>query len=408
MAAKDARAGDDAAGRSGWAPYVVVALLIWLGWQVVVGLLVQRAPPEVAVRVAPGSALALSRAAEGEYVAGRVDQARDLAILSLRAAPFDVRALRVLGQTLATTDADKADELLTLAGNWSLRDDPSHAWLIERRLRRGDYVGAFGHADVLARRREDLRPVFFRLFATAAALDPRAGPALLQRMAARPVWRTDFLDYLRTFPDGPKVQALLALGLNEGEGRLADFELEVIYLDWLKAGRLPGLLELRRRTGRPPAGTVVDGGFDGTPGPQPFGWFLPASPGVTAAFSEDASREGEHALFIQSDGFLAVDVARQLVALKPGAATLSYSTWVESGETDPRLRWTLTCVESGARVVQSVVPPSPQWTARRVTFTVPPSNCTAQWLALEGTQGARRTSISTWVDDVAISSGVAR
>jgi hypothetical protein len=113
-----------------WAPYVLTALAIWLGWQIVTALVVQRAPPESAVRIAPGSAQALSRAAEAELIAERPDQAADLAILSLRAAPFDVRALRVLGLVRARTDEAAADELLTLAGNWSLRDDPSHAWLM--------------------------------------------------------------------------------------------------------------------------------------------------------------------------------------------------------------------------------------------------------------------------------------
>lgn len=406
MAATDARAGDDAAGRSGWAPYVVVALLIWVGWQVVVGLLVQRAPPEVAVRVAPGSALALSRAAEGEYVAGRVDQARDLAILSLRAAPFDVRALRVLGQTLATTDADKADELLTLAGNWSLRDDPSHAWLIERRLRRGDYVGAFGHADVLARRREDLRPVFFRLFATAAALDPRAGPALLQRMAARPVWRAEFLEYLRTLPDGPKVQALLALGLQGESSRLSDDELEVIYLDWLKAGRLPGLLELRRRTGRPSAATLVDGDFNELRAPRPFRWDLLNSPEAAPVISQDFSRKNEKALFVALSGIRPSSVAVQALILRPSQYVFSWRARLEEGATANRLRWTLTCVENEARLVDKSFGSGTGWIYYSASFTVPASGCSVQRLYLESVQTNRAAPSEIWVDDVKVTQKV--
>lgn len=395
-------------GLRAWAPHVLTALMIWLGWQVVVELLTQRAPPEVAVRIAPGSPAVLSRAAEAEMVAGRVDQARDLAEMALTASPFDLRALRILGLATARTDEDAADPILTLAGNWSLRDDPSHAWLMTRRLRRGDYVGAFGHADVLARRREDLRQGVFRFFATAAAEDPRAVPALLQRVAARPNWRQDFLAHLREAENGPAVQASLALGLQGGPGALTDHELEVIYTDWLAAGRIPGLVALRARTGRPAPAAIVDGGFDGPPNPLPFRWYTVPSPGVTPTLSEDRSRDGQSALFIESDGFLAVDVAAQLLSLPAGAHGLTYSAWTEAGGPDPRLRWTLRCVESGALIAASPVPESAAWRRTRFDFTVPAAGCSVQWLRLETTQGSRRTAIAAWIDDVVVTPGGSR
>ena len=394
-----------AGGARAWAPYVLTALLIWLAWQVVVGLLVQRAPVEAAIRVAPGSPAVLSRAAEAEMVAGRVDQARDLAEMALRASPFDVRALRILGLSIARTDETAADPILTLAGNWSLRDDPSHAWLMQRRLRQGDYVGSFGHADALARRREDLRPGIFRYFATAAAEDPRAVPALLQRYAVRPNWRPDFFEFLRTAENGPQVQAALVVGLDGRAGALSDHELEIIYLDWLQAGRLPGLLALRERTGRPAPATVIDGGFDGAATPRPFRWDLPTSPGVTPTLSEDRSREGQNALFVESDGFLSVYVASQLLTLPAGPGTFAYSAWIEAGGPDPRMRWAITCLESGAELMSVAVPDAPEWRAFRAGFVVPTQGCSAQWLRLETVRGPRRTSILAWFDDVSLRQG---
>lgn len=408
MAASAARPLADQGGLRAWAPYVLTALLIWLAWQIVVGLLVQRAPPELAIRVAPGSPAVMSRAAEAELVAGRVDQARDLAEMALRASPFDVRALRILGLSIAQSDEDAADPILTLAGNWSLRDDPSHAWLMTRRLRQGDYVGSFGHADALARRREDLRPRVFQYFATAAAEDPRAVPALLQRYAVGPNWRPEFFEFLRTAGNGPPVQAALAVGLTDRDGTLSDYELEVIYLDWLKAGRIPGLLALRARTGRPAPAVVFDGGFDGRPGPKPFNWDLTAERGVIPTVSEDRSRAGESGLFVEFDGFLPASVAAQLVSLPPGPATLSYSIRVEAGGPDPLLKWTLTCLESGTVLTESRAPEATDWRTVRIRTTVPSQRCTVQWLKLETIQGPRRTSIAAWVDDVDIAPGSAR
>lgn len=394
-----------AGGARTWAPYVLTALLIWLAWQVVVGLLVQRAPAEMAIRVAPGSPAVLSRAAEAELVAGRVGQARELAEMALRASPFDVRALRILGLSIARTDEAAADPILTLAGNWSLRDDPSHAWLMQRRLRQGDYVGSFGHADALARRREDLRLGVFRYFATAAAEDPRAVPALLQRYAVRPNWRPEFFEFLRTAENGPPVQAALAVGLDDRPGALSDHELEIIYLDWLRSGRLPGLLALRARTGRPAPATLIDGSFDGVPGPRPFTWDLATSPGVTPTLSGDRSRDSQNALYVETDGFQPAYVASQLLTLPPGPGTLGYKARVESGGPDPRMRWTLTCVESGAELMSAAVPDAPDWRAFRAGFVVPAQGCMAQWLRLETTRGQRRTSIIAWIDDVSVNPG---
>ncbi|WP_298745490.1 hypothetical protein, partial [uncultured Brevundimonas sp.] len=106
-----------------------------LGWQIALQPLIQRAPVEAAIRIAPGSPLVLRRAAESELAAGRTDTAAALGREALRRSPFNVPALRVVGLTEARAGREEAaDDILTLAGNWSLRDDPAHAWLVERRL----------------------------------------------------------------------------------------------------------------------------------------------------------------------------------------------------------------------------------------------------------------------------------
>lgn len=387
---------------------MLTALLIWLGWQVIVGLLIQRAPVEFAIRVAPGSAQVLSRAAEAELVADRPDQARDLAVLALRTAPFDVRAMRVLGLATARTDEDAADEILTLAGNWSLRDDPSHAWLVNRRLRQGDYVGAFGHADALMRRREDLRPGLFRLFTVAAAQDPRAVPALASRLAARPNWRFDYLQSLRTAEGGPAVQAALALSLERGAGRLTDEELDTVFTDWARAGRLPGLAEMRRRLGRPAPATLHDGGFADPPAPRPFRWVLGMGPGLSTTLSERPDREGDQALFLETDGFSVNVAASQLLFLAPGPKRLTGESRFDAGGVDPLLEWTVTCVESGQVIARWRPDPGRDtagWRREVINFSVPTTACTAQWLKLKTLRGQRRGAVVAWFDDLRIEGG---
>ena len=101
--------------------YVLVAVAIWLGWQVVREMAVGRLPAELSLRLSPGSALVLGRAAETEFAADRFENAEYLARQSLVRAPFNVQALRVLG--LATAESGRkteADDILTLAGNWTI------------------------------------------------------------------------------------------------------------------------------------------------------------------------------------------------------------------------------------------------------------------------------------------------
>lgn len=401
-----ARPGGSTVARSvrSWAPHILTVALIWLGWQIVVSLLVQRAPVEAAVRVAPSSPQTLSRAAEAELVAGRVEPARELAAMALRASPFDVRALRVYGLAVARADADAADPLLTLAGNWSLRDDPSHAWLVGRRLEQGDYAGAFGHADALLRRRPDLQGRLFELFTVAATEDPRAIPHLVARLAARPNWRTAYLQSLRRHPRGPQVQAVVAQGLERTEGRMTTGELEILYNDWASLGRLPGLRELSARLRRPAPAPLQDGGFDGPPIPKPFAWSLEPAAGLLAALSERPDGEGQ-ALFVETDGFASAAVARQLLFLNPGAHRLSGAAMFEAGGDDPRLTWSIRCIETG-QVFLSWKPSSrtgaSTWTRSTSEFTVPAQRCTAQWLELVQERGPGRTTIIAWYDDLKI------
>ncbi|HUH22823.1 MAG TPA: hypothetical protein VLZ51_02035, partial [Brevundimonas sp.] len=209
------------------APYVLTVGAVWLGWQVVLQPVLQRGPPAIAVKAAPGSALVLRRAAETELLAAEsdgadaathVDNAAFLAREALVRSPFDVRALRVIGLTEDRSGReDRADALLTLAGNWSLRDDPTHAWLVQHRLQRGDYASALAHADTLIRRRENLRPQVFRLFSTAAAQDPqRALPVVARLVAAHPPWRQAYLDSLYTSREGLQLAVNLAQSLEAG------------------------------------------------------------------------------------------------------------------------------------------------------------------------------------------------
>ena len=257
------------------APYILTVGAIVLAWQIAIQPLLQRAPVEIAVRLAPESPLALRRGAEVELAAGRDANAAALGRNALIRAPFDVRALRIIGLTESRAGrAERADDILTLAGNWSLRDDPTHAWLVEHRLRRGDYASAFAHADTLVRRRDDVRPQVFRLFTLAAVDDPqRVLPVLARLLAAHPPWRSAYLTALYATTDGLPVAASLAVMLQSGPAPLTNQELQEFYGQSLDKGQIENLKAVRARLNRPRSDALVtNGGFEDATAPEPFQW----------------------------------------------------------------------------------------------------------------------------------------
>lgn len=390
------------------ASYGLVIGAVVLGWQIAIQPLIQRAPVEVAIRLAPGSPLALRRAAESELAAGRVDNAAALSRDALVRSPFDVRALRVLGLTEARSGrADAADDILTLAGNWSLRDDPTHAWLVERRLRRSDYASAFAHADTLVRRRQDIQPQVFRLFTVAATEDPqRSLPVVAGLLAARPPWRGAYLNGLNETPKDLQLFASLAILLEASRGPLTNDELQQLYRLLLSKGQLVAISAVRARVNRPPPGVAVtNGGFAETAAPEPFQWRLFQKAGIGAEIVADDLRPSNSALRVDYDGYATGPIAEQLTSLPPGAYRFAAEIRTEAGHPETRLAWTLFCATDGSAIVSmpaGVAGAPNTWTTLSGRFEIP-NTCPAQWLKLETRADDRRASTVVWFDRIVIS-----
>ncbi|WP_309090556.1 hypothetical protein [Phenylobacterium sp.] len=389
--------------------YALTAGAIALGWQILLQPVVERAPVALAARVAPGSAQVLSRAAEAELAANRDSNASALAREALRRAPFDVRALRVLGLAEARAERlQSADDLLTLAGNWSLRDDPSHAWLIERRLRRGDYASSFAHADTLLRRREDLWPRIFRLFSVAAVSDPnRALPVIAKLLEANAPWRLYFLNSLYQTPDGMRVAMALAFLLKDSEAPLSNIELHQLYSALLSIGQVEAVRTVRQQLGRPAADlTVTNGEFSDTSSPLPFQWEPVQQSGAEAEITGDDAAEANTALWVQYDGYSSAIIARQFTLLRPGRYRFEAHYRSDNPAAAGRMLWRINCVPPASPVLSTpavgdVTPSSTGWSRVTEEFIVP-ANCPGQWLELEGRPADRRQMMTVWFDRVSI------
>ena len=391
--------------------YALIAVSIWLGWEILKAPVVQRVPPALALRLAPQSPAVLQRAAERELLAEEWQDAAFLANLSLSRAPFNASALRVRGLAAARIEETKtADDLLTLAGNWSLRDGPAHAWLVEQRLRQGNYASAFAHADTLVRRRRDLHDQVFDLFTTAASQDGRAVPPLVRLMALNPPWRWSYLRSLQDRPDGDPLLLGLVVALQKTPSPLSDLELSGIYRGWISERRYEAIRVLRTNLARPALTPVVqnaDFSQDQDAHLPPFGWKLNASAGMVAQIAEDDLQRGNKALRVDHDGFESAVVAQQLLLLGPGSYTFSGRLRQEN-ESDASFEWVTTCVEGGPpllrlRVARGTSIASATWFSFASPLQVP-EGCTAQWLSLEPRPSDRRAPIVVWFDDVSIRS----
>jgi len=385
--------------------YGLIVASIWAGWEIVKAPLMERAPMSLALRIAPQSPEVLRRAAEAALAANRTEDAARLSEQSLVAAPFNVRALRVRGLAEARGgDSEVADQLLTLAGNWSLRDDPAHAWLVEYRLRRGDYGSSFAHADTLARRRSDLHGQLFDLFTTAAINDPRAFPALLRLLSQDSPWRLPYIDYLLGRQDTDGLILALGVALNKSRRPLSVYESGQINRSWLTEGRFGAMRHLA--ASRPGGGAmVVNGDFSEPilPDALPLEWNLRTGAGLAVQVTPGVEPRSQ-ALSAHYSGYGPAVLAEQLLLLEPGRHAFVADQLIDLPAPQTGLAWIIRCANS-ERILANLPLPGGSvgdTGSIRTLFDVP-ADCAAQWLRLEAVSSEGRTTRGVTITQVGVS-----
>ncbi|MBC6980483.1 type IV pilus biogenesis/stability protein PilW [Caulobacter sp. 17J80-11] len=378
-----------------------------MAWQIVAQAAADRLPPAAALKLAPRSPRLLALEAEAELEAGRPAAAESLARRALLAQPLNARALRVLGIAVDRGgDPQRADDLVTQAGNWSLRDGPAHVWLVDQRLRQGDFASAFAHADALMRRKPELQPHFFKLLSAAAAADRRALAPIAERLAHQPAWREPFLQNLASTPKGLESAATLAIMLQPGRAPLSDKEQGFLLTRLVNGGQFADAAGLRRRLA--PAAAAVspfDGEFDDRAGPAPFRWQIESGAGASVEIAPDDRLAGQSALRVEYDGYSTPGLIHQFVVLSAGAHELEVRWRSDTPVPAERLAWTVRCIGDNriaARAVQPAAAAPTPWRASSIRFEVPAEGCAAQWLELRALPGDRRTTLVVWYDGMKI------
>ena len=373
---------------------LAVAVAAFAAWWIVristVDALARRNPYAAAVVAPDHPRVKLAMAtAEFRLRAGSVSEpTRRAALESLSQAPLADEPFLLAGvHALATGDDRKGIALLTEARTRNPRARTPRLLLLDRYLRAkrtreaGTEIVVLGR--LISRAAQVLVPELARM-----ASDPRTGPALMDVLKRDPVMRQSVLAHLAS--SGADADLILRVAqATRGGGRGPPPTWQPLLLAKLvEKGEIARAYSLWRRffaiPSSTPEGGLYDGRFQGMPGSPPFNWQLvAASPGV-------AERSGKAGLDVQYYGRDRVDLASQLLLLRPGRYRLLFRAEGDAlGEAGgSHLAWTIGCHGADTRLLEARLTKI-TYTPRVVAagFTVPPSGCSAQWLRLIGSPG---------------------
>jgi hypothetical protein len=127
-----------------------------------------------------------------------------------------------------------------------------------------------------------------------------------------------------------------------------------------------------------------NGNFEAPLDGLPFNWVFDDAGGAEIEITEAADRGNSRALRVQFSGARAyLGHVGQLLMLAPGSYRLKMAVKASSLRTEKGVVWQISCAKS--RVVLAETNPvrgTAPWTDLEVKFSVPASDCEAQWLKL--------------------------
>jgi hypothetical protein len=338
---------------------------------------------------------------------------RALIAASLRNAPLDARAMRILGQAAdIAKDHAKAQKLMSFAAQLSLHDPIAIYWLIIDSAERKDYKTTLYYADIFMRGAPELGQYLLPILARIAE-DKNSGELLHALLLTDPPWRSQFLQQLPNNVQDVRtpLQVLLALRSSAVPPTSVDVNRYLTYLiahkfydlayyTWLQF--LPG--EALGHTGY-----LYNGSFQNAPSGSPFDWLITQGSGVTVDIQARPDRSDGHALVLNFNyGRVEYQSVTQLIKLPAGR--YHFTGRYEGELVGPRgLKWRLACAEQPATYFAEsdmISARAAAWRAVAFDFKVPEQNCRAQHLSLDldaRMPSERFITGTIWFDDLRIS-----
>jgi hypothetical protein len=395
---------------------VFAALAAGLVWEVTsrtFAAFLANVAPEQALHIRSQQPTALLRLAQTNLIASDDKQARRMAEQALLSDPLNAQALRILGQIAELSkDGPRSWQFMQASVRRSLNESLAVVWLMYRSAERRDYAGALYYADVLLRTRPQLGsevviPVLARI-----AEDKKAVVALKEMLSRDPPWRAQFFGALPGSVTDARTPLDLLMALKHSPAPPAAAELRS-YLNFLIGRKFYGLayytwlqlLPLDQISG---AGFVFNGGFQTVPSGLPFDWLISPGTGATIDIDTVPDEGSNRALFVRfEDGRVDFGRVAQLIMLAPAKYRLEV-TYKGTVLGQRGLKWRVTCVEGPTAAIGEsgmIKGISSGWKNVEFSFTVPGSNCPAQYLHLDlDARMASEQFVSgeVWFDNVRI------
>ncbi|MEJ2411068.1 MAG: hypothetical protein P8Y48_17640 [Novosphingobium sp.] len=394
---------------------VFLVTLIIAGFALIktVGFVLAQSYPELALQFSPGNVKALDAksaafidgSAVGDTPATQgVADAVKLARRALDREPSDVPALRNLAlYELSVDNKIKAASLFNAAHALSRRDFETELWTIEDRVAHNDIDGALTHYDHALRTTPEAATVLLPVLAKAT-LNPDIQPSVVRLLQRRPLWRNRFLWVFLGLELSPATiaQFMDALGLDPRK------DVDRAYLQnavarLAAAGEPAHALALIYSDQRRDHWPLLRNGHFRKPNIYvPLDWELAADadlsglvdrvPGIGPALSITA-RNGSRG-----------NVARQVVALKPGAYSLTFSSGGASGSSG-QITLNLTCMAGEGSSLLHWSRSAAGEQQREILHFEVPKGCSGQAFTITASPSPDGVIQGTWVTDLVFKRG---
>jgi len=341
-----------------------------------------------ALRVRGGLALA----------AGQGQTALALGQAAIADAPTDPQSSALLGAgRLASGDRGGAEVAFRLAGKLGWRVPITQSYWMDRALGAGDYRIAAMRLDALLRQ----QPLLHRQRQLLDPLErnPAGRSALVERMAAGPVWLTSYAGDVHDLPADVMLQRVPVLseaaskGLVLGCPAISPSVNRLAVLGLFREGS--DLWQAHCPAAG--SGLVGDGRFSmATLGEKTsaFAWELLGSDGLTLGLELSTAGPGQR-VTVQGSAPSTRPVLSQLLALRPGRYTVTWRSGDSQDRPSKALQPALVCQ---GKVPQWLVPQPDQAKGRWRAVVAADGTCAAQLLLF----GVGPDGSDLWLEDVRI------
>ena len=316
-------------------------------------------------------------------------QIQSMTELALRQEPLNARAFRLLGQLSSLrSDDERTKVFMQAAVRRSRFESIAVYWMLRKSYVDQDYRAALGYADILLRTRPQAITFAMPMFGKVAEI-PNARYELKRLLNSNPPWRQQFFSYLPSAVTDARTPLELLLDLKDTPTPPTTLDLsaylrflvdhgfyELAYYTWLQ---FLSPEQLAR------AGQLFNGGFETVPSGLPFDWVFTKGSGVTIQIASIENKPGRQALSLQfGPGRVDYPDVTQLVLLPPGSYRFSgrYKSELIS---ERGLEWRITCAGDKPEQLgqsQAVKGSTSEWKDFEFSFTVPETNCPAQYARL--------------------------